>query len=161
MRPPAIRTNGPSNGFPYAKGETAGNRCSESTSGLTNLGLGYLLSERQLDFAAGPIPFQAVIDDCIWNRGSNEFGACAKRVRGLNGWPIVLFPLNSNRSITSQPSDGNSAFGHRPGTIFQRVRPQFVEDEAQHRDHLGGQKDPCAASNEAVAGGCERVERHV
>ena len=90
-----------------------------------NLGLGYLLSERQLDFAAGPIPFQAVIDDCIWNCGSNEFGACAKLVRGLNGWPIVLFPLNSNRSITSQPFDGNNAFGSRPGTVFQCVRPQL------------------------------------
>jgi hypothetical protein len=48
-----------------------------------NLGLEYLLSERQLDFAAGPIPLQAVIDDGIWNRGSNEFGTCAKLVRGL------------------------------------------------------------------------------
>jgi hypothetical protein len=74
-----------------------------------NLGLGHLLSERQLDFAAGPILFQAVIDDGIWNRGSNEFGACAKLVRGLNRRPIVLFPLDGNRSITSQPSDGNNA----------------------------------------------------
>ena len=68
-----------------------------------NLGLEYLLSERQLDFAAGPIPLQAVIDDGIWNRGSNEFGACAKRVRDLNGRPIVLSPLNSNRSLRRQP----------------------------------------------------------
>ena len=73
----------------------------------------------------------------------------------------MLFPLYSNRTITSQPSDGNNAFGSRPGTVFQRVRPQFVEDEAQHRNHLGGQKDPSAGSDEAVAGGCERVERYI
>jgi hypothetical protein len=28
------------------------------------------------------IPFQAVIGNFIWNRGSNEFGACAKLVMG-------------------------------------------------------------------------------
>jgi hypothetical protein len=65
------------------------------------------LSERQLDFAAGPIPLQAIIDDGIWNRGSNEFGACAKLV---NRRPIVPFPLNSNRSLRRQPSDADNAF---------------------------------------------------
>jgi hypothetical protein len=121
-----------------------------------NLGLGYLFSERKLDFAADPIPFQAVIDNRIWNRGSNEFGARAKLVRGLNRWPIVLFPLNSDRSLTSQPSNADNAVASRPGTVFQRVRPQLAEDETQHRDHLGGQKDPSAGSDEVVARGSER-----
>ena len=123
--------------------------------GADNLGLGYLLSEPQLDSAAGPIAFQAVIDDCIWNCGSNEFGACAKLVRRFSRWPITLFPLDANRSIMGQPSDRNNALGRRPGTVFQRVRPQLVEDKAEHRDHLGGQKNPSAGSDEAVAGGCE------